>query len=59
LARKAVKKRGRKPGVKVGPYKKTKLADIQSDDINKLVTELSNKIKQRIKNLQTLLKRIK
>ncbi len=57
----AVKKKrpGRKLGVKVGPYKKTKLADIQSDDINKLTMELSNKIKQRIKHLQTLLKRIR
>ena len=56
---KKAKKRGRKPGVKVGPYRKTKLKDIQSDDINKLASELATKIKERIKHLQNLLKRIK
>jgi len=50
------KKRGRKPGVKVGPYKKTRIND---DGLEELTNKLAQAIRNRIKVLTIMLKRIK
>lgn len=50
------KKRGRKPGVKVGPYKKRSSFDLS--DINDATNKLKDMIKSRIKYLQSLLKKL-
>lgn len=51
------KKRGRKPGVKVGPYKKA--IAVADDGLDALRNKYQDAIKARIKYLNLLLKRIK
>ena len=51
-----VKKRGRKPGVKVGPYKKTM---INTDEIRIATNALKALIRKRINHLNKMLKELK